>query len=87
MQSSCKAWIGWDKVIPESILAQWCKLVSALEESQPFAIPRCYLEGVEGEVLSYKLCGFCDASLLAHAAVIYLTVEAEDESCTRFIAR
>ena len=66
--------------------SRWCKLVAALQESQPLAIPRCYLEGVEGEVLSYRLCGFCDASLSAYAAVIYLSIESEDESRMRFIA-
>lgn len=37
-------------------------------------------------MLSYRLCGFCDASLSAYAAVIYLSIESEDESCMRFIA-
>ena len=37
-------------------------------------------------MLSYRLCGFCDASLSAYAAVIYLSIESEDESRMRFIA-
>ena len=85
MQSLCEARIGWDETIPESMSTRWYKLVAALQESQPLAIPRCYLEGVEGDVLSYRLCGFCDASLSAYAAVIYLSIESEDESRMRFI--
>lgn len=63
MQALCGAKIGWDESVPESFMAQWHKLVSTLSESQPMTIPRCYLEGVDGEVLSYQLCGYCDASL------------------------
>ena len=63
MQALCKAKIGWDDIVPKPLMAQWCKLVSALSESQPMMIPRCYLDGVNGEVSSYQLCGYCDASL------------------------
>ena len=53
--------------------------------SQPLTIPRCYLEAVQGEVLSYQLCGYCDASLSAYAAVIYLLIETEDKTHMRFV--
>lgn len=38
---------------------------------------RCYCDGMHGEILSYQLCGYCDASLTAYAAVIYLLIETE----------
>ena len=77
MQLLCETKIKWDENIPESLIAQWYKLVSALEEVQPLTIPRCYCDGVHGEILSYQLCGYCDASLTAYAAVIYLLIETE----------
>ena len=49
----------------------------ALEEAQPITIVRCYCDGVHGEILSYQLCGYCDASLSANAAIIYLFIETE----------
>ena len=42
-------------------------------------ISRCYLDGVEGEVF-YQLCGYCDASLFAYAAVVYLLIKSEEWS-------
>ncbi len=50
MQALCEAKIDWD----ETLMGQWRKLVSALSESQPMMIPRCYLEGVNGEISSYQ---------------------------------
>lgn len=85
MQSLCEAKIGWDDTIPEPLMARWRRLVSTLSESQPIMLPRCYLDGVNGEILSYQLCGYCDASLAAYAAVIYLLMEAEDGIHMKFV--
>ena len=85
MQSLCKAKIGWDNTIPEPLITLWRKLVLTLFESQPVTLPRCYLDGVNGEILSYRLCGYCDASLSACAAVIYLLIESEDGFHTSFV--
>ena len=73
-------------ILYQSLTAPWCKLVSALSESQPVTLPRCYLDGVSSEVLSYQLCGYCDASLSAYAAVVYLLIESEDGFHMRFVA-
>ena len=77
MQLLCETKIKWDENMPESLIAQWYKLVSALEEAQLLKIPRCYCDGVQGEILLYQLCGYRDASLSAYAAVIYLFIETE----------
>ena len=53
MRALIEAKIDWDETIPELLQVQWQRLVSALEESQPTTIPRCYLDGVEGKVSSY----------------------------------
>ena len=39
------------------------------------SIPRAYLSGIDERVLPYKFCGYCDASLNAYAAMIYLLIE------------
>ena len=85
MQSLFEAKIGWDDALPEPLITQWRKLVSTLSESQPITLPRCYLDGVMDDILSYQLCGYCDASLSAYAAVIYLLVETEGGCHMRFV--
>ena len=76
MQLLCETKIKWDENMPESLIARY-KLVSALEKAQLLTIPRCYCDGVQGEILLYQLCGYRDASLSAYAAVIYLFIETE----------
>ena len=85
MQVLCETRIQWDEGIPRSLMAQRFQLVSALEEAQPLTIPRCYCNEVHGEVLSYQLCGYSDASQSAYAAVIYLFIETEGQCHMKFV--
>lgn len=85
MQSLFEAKIGWDDTLPEPLITRWRKLVSALSESQPMTLPRCYLDGVTDDILSYQLYGYCDASLSAYAAVIYSLLETEHGFHMRFV--
>ena len=63
-------------------------LVEDLRHSNPICIPRSYQQGKLGEAHSYLLCGFCDASTTAYAAVVYIVVkmEAKGEQYTQFLA-
>lgn len=45
------------------------------EDQQTFTTPCCYSNDILDRVVSYSLCGFCDASLKAYAAVVYLHME------------
>ena len=73
LQEMCGMKMGWDQPLSGKLLQRWHQLVLSLQEKQTFTIPRCYLDGItDGEVISYQLCGFCDASCKAHAAVVYL---------------
>ena len=84
-QALCEAKIGWDETIPESLINQWSTLVAVFVEAQPISIPRCYLSGVQGEVVAYRLCRYCDASLSAYVAVVYLWIETEDGFHRKFV--
>ena len=86
MQALSEAKIGWDEVLPEPLMLRWQTIVSELRRAKAIAIPRSCLRWIEEEVLAYKLCGYCDASLTAYAAVIYLLIETESESYIRFVA-
>ena len=55
------------------------------ELSQPLSIPRSYFDGVQGKVKSHSLYGFCDASLTAYAAVVYLVIQTDVGRFVKFI--
>ena len=48
-------------------------------------MPRCYRAGIEEKVLSYSLQGFCDASLKAYGAVVYLKMTTSLGTFIRFV--
>ena len=75
IQELYKARLEWDQQLTGQPLERWHYLSSKLLEARPFLKPRCYLAGIFEQVISYRLCGFCDASLKAYAAVLYLLVE------------
>ena len=82
----CAAKLEWDQPIPSELLRKWRSLRTGLEEAQPISIPRCYLDGVSDPLVSCTLCGFCDASLKAYAAMVYLLLETKNGCAVRFVA-
>ena len=86
LQELCEARLGWDQPLTGKLLEKWRCLSSSLRESQPIFTPRCYLDGIGEQDVSYSLCGFCDSSLKAYAAMIYLVIETPDGRHTRFVA-
>ena len=66
--------VGWDDPLEGRLLSQWENLTSDLQQSTPISIPRCCTAGEDMTVRSYALDGFCDASLKAYAAVVYLRI-------------
>ena len=60
-------------------------MCTSLSEAQSILIPRCYIGGIQEEVLAYRLCGFCDASLEAYAAVVYLHLDTAAGQVTKFV--
>ncbi len=61
-------------------------MLKDLHGSIPLSIPRCYFASHEGAVTSRFLCGFCDASAQAYAAVAYLITTTENNIEVSFIA-
>ena len=85
-QQLCESKIDWDEPLNGDFLKRWQCLVNDLQTSQPFSIPRSYFDDVQGEVKSYSLYGFCDASLSAYATVVYLVVQTDVGRFMKFIA-
>ena len=73
-QELCEAKGDWDHPLEGTLKRTWQKLVDNLQEVHPVVIPRCYLTGIQEQVVSYELHGFCDASIKAYAAVVYLRI-------------
>ena len=85
-QELCESRIDWDQPLSGKLLSKWSSLVADLQRGQFMSIPRCYFDGVDGEIVSYHLCGFCDASVNAYAAVVYLVVCTESGNLVKFVA-
>ena len=56
-----------------------------MKEAEPLRIPRCYFSGLELPVVSASLQGFCDASVNAYAAVVYLRIETAEDVQLKFV--
>ena len=68
-QELCQAKLEWDELLSESMRERWEKLLSGLRVEQPLRISRCF--GTTSSS-TWRLLGFCDASVRAYAAVIYV---------------
>ena len=73
--------LAWDEQLPEAQLTQhseWMEQLPLLASRQQ---PRCYFDK-ESHICSISLHGFCDASVHAYAAVVYIRATYDDHSPT-----
>ena len=85
-QALCEERQDWDQLLTGDLLQRWKTLISELRSSPAMSMLRCLLDGVPGEVNSFSLHGFCDASKHAYAAVLYLVIKTPNGRFTRFVA-
>ena len=71
LQRVWEARIDWDEVLPPSILEEWFQWRTELPLITEKSIARCYYPK-SVHIQSLQIHGFCDASELAYATVIYL---------------
>ena len=86
MQELCKTNLGWDQPLEGELLNKWNRLVDDLKANCPIVLPRSYFYGSRDEPTNYRLYGFCDASITAFAAVVYLVEEADGHKTVSFVA-
>ena len=84
-QELCQERLEWDEMLPPNLLSKWQSLVSSLQLTHTITIPRCYFNNL-ASASSFCLHGFCDASRVAYAAVIYLSIDTDTGRETRFVA-
>ena len=84
-QKLCQSKLEWDIPLPEPLVNEWRVLVSDLGEGVSISVPRNYFDGLDGDPSSITLCGFCDASKHAYAAVVYLKASTEAGTVVKFV--
>lgn len=62
------------------------KLVATLQNSQPLRLERCYFKEPQSKLVCCNLHGFCDTSLRANGAVVYLQVHTASRTYVKFVA-
>ena len=85
-QELCSDRVGWDDPLPAEKVMKWNSWVRDLKSAKEVTIPRCYYEGMEGEILSCSLHGFGDASKIAYSAVIYLVCQTTMGTYVKLVA-
>jgi hypothetical protein len=75
----------WDHPLEGTLKCNWQKLVDNLKEVQPVVIPRCYISDIHEQVVSYELHRFCDASIKAYAAIVYIRIIAPNASYVQLV--
>ena len=76
LQELWKENYSWDDEISENLVLKWKGTVSLLSQIRDVMIPRRCLE-TEMQGCKFDLLCFCDASLDAYSAVVYLRAESE----------
>ena len=59
--------------------------MNQLRSGPPLTLPRCSLSGPVNSSVQYRLYGFCDASNMAYAVVVYLGEEGEHGTSLSFV--
>ena len=63
--------LDWDENLPNNLLEEWKSILVELGALTNLSVDRCYFN-TESTRVKLQLHGFCDASLQAYAAVVYL---------------
>ncbi len=74
-QTLCTSSINWDDDLSGKALSSWNSLVHDLKALSDIRVPRCYFSRRDDSSPTHQIHGFCNASDLAFAAVVYLRTE------------
>ena len=74
LQELCTNKKDWDEPLSSQLLCKWTQLVSGFQGIST-SIPMCYFSPLDKASSQCSLQGFCDASVGAYVAVVYLRIE------------
>ncbi|XP_045450124.1 uncharacterized protein LOC123658876 [Melitaea cinxia] len=84
MQKLWLAGLDWDEELTPELKAEWLTYIENFANAQTIELPRwLFISNVTSEI---ELHGFCDASCVAYACVVYLRVRDGDKVNIRLIA-
>ena len=86
LQEACSLKLEWDTSLPKSLNNVYLALLKDLENVVNVTLPRCYFDGAQGDKELYSLHAFCDASIKAYCAVIYLVRKTDVGYKSSFVA-
>ena len=81
----CQDKIDWDTTLPSNLIQEWQELVTDLSKGRPISVTRSYLHCIDKDPAALTLCGFCDASSQAYAAVVYLMLRTSSGVVIQFV--
>ncbi|KAJ0169552.1 hypothetical protein K1T71_014737 [Dendrolimus kikuchii] len=85
-----KLWLtglGWDEILPDTLISEWETYRSELQQLTKIQIPRWLKLTSNDKII--ELHGFCDASSSAYAAVVYVRIigASDDINVSLLVAR
>ena len=84
-QELCVEKVGWDDPLTSEKCLRWNEWLKDLGNVKTISLPRCMLECDQGEILSYQLHGFADASKKGYCAMVYLVCRTKQGTYTRLL--
>ena len=75
----CMEKVDWDEVLEKELVKQWKVILAELETLSGVKVDRCYFIA-NATPTKIQLHGFCDASVEAYAAVLYVRTVYSDDS-------
>ena len=86
-QIICTNKCNWDDPLPNDLLKEWINLLEKLRTLDKLVVPRAILKDIkENEVLRCEMHGFCDSSLKAYSAMVYLKVLTKEKCFVRLLS-
>ena len=85
-QQLCLEKLDWDAELNDQVKSKIQSWISEFQTLQSIRIPRCYLSGITGKIISTELHGFGDASKAAYAAVVYMRTVTDNEVLVKLVA-
>ena len=84
LQELCTNKKDWDEPLSSQLLCKWTQLISGFQGIST-SIPRCYFSPLDKASSQCSFQGFCDASVGAYVAVVYLRIEKYAGNIVNFV--
>ncbi|XP_038142217.1 uncharacterized protein LOC119784309 [Cyprinodon tularosa] len=89
LQQMCKDKVEWDQELPDYLKPQWESWIKDLPSLANMEIPRCFIPAEFGQVKSFELHHFADASVNGYDACTYLRIinKSDEVHCCLVMAK